>query len=51
MWKIAQKLQLPYWVLTNLNPGTASPGVGDKLIVPVAKARKPSKEPPSTQGG
>jgi membrane-bound lytic murein transglycosylase D len=50
MWKIAQKLELPYWVLTNLNPGTAYPAVGDKLVVPVAKARKPSKEPPSTQG-
>lgn len=51
MWKIAQRLELPYWVLTNLNPGVTSPAVGDKLIAPVAKARKPSKEPPSTQGG
>jgi len=51
MWKIAQKLELPYWVLTNLNPRAARPAVGDKLIVPVAKARKPSKEPLSTQGG
>jgi len=50
MWKIAQKQELPYWVLTNLNPGTAYPAVGDKLVVPVVKARKPSKEPPSTQG-
>jgi membrane-bound lytic murein transglycosylase D len=51
MWKIAQKLELPYWVLTNLNPQASSPGIGDRLVVPVAKARKPSKEPPSTQGG
>ena len=50
MWKIAQKQELPYWVLTNLNPGTAYPAVGDKLVFPVVKARKPSKEPPSTQG-
>ena len=51
MWKISQKLELPYWVLTNLNPNAGRPAIGDKLIVPVAKARKPSKEPPSTQGG
>ena len=51
IWKIAQRLELPYWVLTNLNPGVTSPAVGDKLIAPVAKVRKPSKEPPSTQGG
>lgn len=51
MWVIAQKNQVPYWVLTRLNPDTESPAVGDKVAIPVARARKPSKEPPDTQGG
>ena len=50
MWKIAKNHELPYWVLTRMNPQAKSPAVGDTLAVPVAKARKPSKEPPSTQG-
>ena len=51
MWKIALSYQLPYWVLTGLNPKAVNPAVGDKLIIPVAKARTPSREPPGTQGG
>ena len=51
MWKIAQEHELPYWVLTRLNPQARAPAVGDTLAVPVAKARKPSKEPPNTKGG
>ena len=51
MWKIAQAHELPYWVLTRLNPQAKAPAIGDTLAVPVAKARKPSEEPPNTQGG
>lgn len=50
MWEIAKDHELPYWVLTRMNPHAKSPAVGDTLAIPVAKARKPSKEPPSTQG-
>lgn len=51
MWKIAKNHELPYWVLTRMNPHAKSPAVGETLAIPVAKARKPSEEPPSTQGG
>lgn len=51
MWVIARKHELPYWVLTRLNPRTSVPAVGEKLAIPVTRARKPSKEPPDTQGG
>jgi LysM repeat protein len=51
MWKIALSYQLPYWVLTGLNPKVVNPAVGDKLIIPVAKARTPSREPPGSEGG
>ena len=51
MWNIALEYELPYWVLTGLNPNAGIPAIGDKLLIPVARARKPSKEPPSTQGG
>jgi hypothetical protein len=51
MWKIALSYQLPYWVLTGLNPKAVNPAVGDKLIIPVAKARTPSREPPGSEGG
>lgn len=51
MWKIAKNHELPYWVLTRMNPRAKTPAVGDTLTIPVAKARKPSREPPSTQGG
>lgn len=50
MWDIAKNHELPYWVLTRMNPHAKSPAVGDILAIPLAKARTPSKEPPSTQG-
>lgn len=51
MWALAQRKQLPYWVLTRINPKAKSPAVGDRLLIPVTRARKPSKEPPETEGG
>jgi membrane-bound lytic murein transglycosylase D len=51
MWNIAQEHELPYWVLTRLNPGNPRPDIGDTLAVPVARARKPSKEPPISNPG
>ena len=34
-----------------LNPDSGIPAVGDKLSIPVTRARKPGQEPPDTQGG
>ena len=51
MWDIAREYELPYWVLTRLNAGNPRPDIGDTLSVPVAKARKPSKEPPISNPG
>ncbi len=46
MWRIAHEFELPYWVLTRLNPRVRNPNIGDQVLVPIARARKPSKEPP-----
>jgi len=48
LWRIAQENELPYWVVTRLNPKTENPAIGDRLVLPAARARKPSKEPPVT---
>ena len=45
LWRIAREYELPYWVVTRLNPGVTAPDIGQHLAVPVARARKPSKEP------
>ncbi len=51
MWDIAREYELPYWVLTRLNRDNPNPNIGDRLAVPVARARKPSKEPPLSTSG
>lgn len=51
MWRIAGENELPYWVLTRLNPGKRTPAIGERLVLPVSKARKPSEEAPVHQPG
>jgi len=51
IWRIANENELPYWVITRLNPDKISPLIGERLVLPVAKARKPSQEAPVHQSG
>ncbi len=51
LWRIAQEYEVPYWVLTRYNPETRSPNIGDRVVVPLLKAKTPQEEPPATHSG
>jgi membrane-bound lytic murein transglycosylase D len=48
LWRIAQEYELPYWLLTRYNADNLSPNIGERIVVPSVKAKKPQKEPPLT---
>ncbi len=49
LWRIAKEYELPYWLLTRYNSDNVSPNIGERIVVPSVKAKKPQKEPPLTQ--
>ncbi len=51
LWQIAREYEIPYWVLTRYNPEQRSPNIGDRVIVPLLKAKSPQEEPPITRSG
>ncbi len=48
LWRIAREYELPYWLLTRYNAENLSPNIGERVVVPSVKAKKPQKEPPLT---
>ncbi len=49
LWRVAREYELPYWLLTRYNADNLSPNIGERIVVPSVKAKKPQKEPPLTQ--
>ncbi len=46
IWRVASASEVPYWVVTRLNPDKVTPAIGERLVLPVSKARKPAQEAP-----
>ncbi|MBS1269658.1 MAG: Membrane-bound lytic murein transglycosylase D [Gammaproteobacteria bacterium] len=45
LWKIANRHDIPYWVLNRTNRSVDRPVIGQKIRVPIVEARNESKQP------
>jgi membrane-bound lytic murein transglycosylase D len=45
LWRIAERHNIPYWVLRRINHDTDSPRIGETVRVPVVAARREDKKP------
>lgn len=45
LWSIAERHDLPYWVLSRVNHDISAPSIGDTISVPVVEARHEDKQP------
>jgi nucleoid-associated protein YgaU len=45
LWSIAERHDLPYWVLSRVNHDVSAPSIGDTISVPVVEARHGDKQP------
>lgn len=45
LWRIAERHDIPYWVLSRINHDMESPAIGDTVRVPVVEARHEEKKP------